>query len=279
MGWTSTADPMENVARTSLVFYTKEEAIAFANKHGWQVASVQEPNPRRTDRQKRFQGYGDKFRWAQEAQEAPPLGAGRAAGRRRRGSRCAGAPGSGWRPLLLGAAAGRRREQAGADRPPPPAPRPLQHQARGRAGPDDAQGPQGGRQDRRQVGDRRCSSRRAGGRGRAGRWLGERQCAASSACGTPRPAAGAAAARSGACGVYIYAWCEALVKEAGILLLPASVYDHPEALARGHFRLGLGRADCVQKLALLRARLVEEAEAEGRSQGGGQAASADGAAG
>lgn len=61
IGWTSTADPMENVARSSLVFYTKEEAVAFATKHGWEVASVQEPNAKRTDRQKRYQSYGDKY--------------------------------------------------------------------------------------------------------------------------------------------------------------------------------------------------------------------------
>ncbi len=29
MGWTSTADPLENVARASLFFYTKEQAIEF----------------------------------------------------------------------------------------------------------------------------------------------------------------------------------------------------------------------------------------------------------
>jgi aspartate/methionine/tyrosine aminotransferase len=62
------------------------------------------------------------------------------------------------------------------------------------------------------------------------------------------------------------AWCEALVRDAGILLLPASVYDHPEAVARGHFRLGLGRADCVEKLALLRAAL-EAGEERGQGEG------------
>lgn len=61
MGWTSTADPLENVARASLLFYTKEEAIAFCQKHGWD-AVVEEPKPRRADRQKRFAGYGDNFR-------------------------------------------------------------------------------------------------------------------------------------------------------------------------------------------------------------------------
>jgi hypothetical protein len=63
MGWTSSADPMENVTRSSMAFNTKEDAIAFAAKHGWEVASVEEPNVRRLDRQKRYQNYGDKFRW------------------------------------------------------------------------------------------------------------------------------------------------------------------------------------------------------------------------
>jgi NADH dehydrogenase (ubiquinone) Fe-S protein 4 len=60
MGWTSTADPLENVARASLFFYTKEEAIAFCNKHGWEPV-VEDPKPRRADRQKRFAGYGENF--------------------------------------------------------------------------------------------------------------------------------------------------------------------------------------------------------------------------
>eukprot|EP00878_Enallax_costatus_P026902 GHUV01028914.1.p2 GENE.GHUV01028914.1~~GHUV01028914.1.p2 ORF type:complete len:140 (+),score=37.17 GHUV01028914.1:283-702(+) len=60
MGWTSTADPMENVARASLSFYTKEEAISFCEKHGWEY-TVQDPHRRRPDRQKRFAGYGENF--------------------------------------------------------------------------------------------------------------------------------------------------------------------------------------------------------------------------
>jgi hypothetical protein len=53
----------------------------------------------------------------------------------------------------------------------------------------------------------------------------------------------------------VEAFCEGLVAEAGILLLPATVYDHPGAVARGHFRLGLGRADFAEKLQLLRQHL------------------------
>lgn len=37
MGWTSTADPLENVGRATLLFHTKEEAIAFCQKHGWEA--------------------------------------------------------------------------------------------------------------------------------------------------------------------------------------------------------------------------------------------------
>eukprot|EP00197_Chlamydomonas_leiostraca_P007128 CAMPEP_0202865094 /NCGR_PEP_ID=MMETSP1391-20130828/5238_1 /ASSEMBLY_ACC=CAM_ASM_000867 /TAXON_ID=1034604 /ORGANISM="Chlamydomonas leiostraca, Strain SAG 11-49" /LENGTH=280 /DNA_ID=CAMNT_0049544891 /DNA_START=38 /DNA_END=882 /DNA_ORIENTATION=+ len=60
MGWTSTADPLENLGRSTLQFYNKEEAIAFAKKHGW-AYSVDEPNQRRTARQKRFAAYGDNY--------------------------------------------------------------------------------------------------------------------------------------------------------------------------------------------------------------------------
>lgn len=61
MGWTSSADPMENVARASLFFFTKEEAVAFCEKNGW-MYTVDEPNQRRTTRQKRYAGYGDNYR-------------------------------------------------------------------------------------------------------------------------------------------------------------------------------------------------------------------------
>uniref|UniRef100_A0A7S0VGQ2 NADH dehydrogenase [ubiquinone] iron-sulfur protein 4, mitochondrial n=1 Tax=Polytomella parva TaxID=51329 RepID=A0A7S0VGQ2_9CHLO len=60
MGWTSTADPLENVGRSTLLFYTKEEAAAFCAKHGWEYV-VDEPNPRNHIRQKRYLGYGDNY--------------------------------------------------------------------------------------------------------------------------------------------------------------------------------------------------------------------------
>ena len=46
-------------------------------------------------------------------------------------------------------------------------------------------------------------------------------------------------------------WCEALVEQAGVLLLPAGVVDHDSSAKRGHFRLGLGRTDfskCLEHL-------------------------------
>ncbi|WIA36279.1 hypothetical protein OEZ86_007605 [Tetradesmus obliquus] len=60
MGWTSTADPLENVSRAALQFYTKEEAVEFARKYGWE-ATVEDPQQRNPIRQKRFAGYGDNF--------------------------------------------------------------------------------------------------------------------------------------------------------------------------------------------------------------------------
>lgn len=58
MGWTSTADPLENVARASLFFYSKEEAADFCTKHGWEY-SIDLPNERKTARTKRFNAYGE----------------------------------------------------------------------------------------------------------------------------------------------------------------------------------------------------------------------------
>ncbi|KAG1668954.1 hypothetical protein FOA52_000998 [Chlamydomonas sp. UWO 241] len=60
MGWTSTADPLENVGRASLFFYTKEEAMAFCEKHGWEF-TVDMPAEKSNLRQKRFNAYGDNF--------------------------------------------------------------------------------------------------------------------------------------------------------------------------------------------------------------------------
>lgn len=59
-GWNSTADPLENVGRSSLFFYTRDQAVAYAQKAGWEY-EVAEPNLPRKDRQRRFAGYGDNF--------------------------------------------------------------------------------------------------------------------------------------------------------------------------------------------------------------------------
>jgi ETC complex I subunit conserved region len=61
IGWTSTGDPMEHVARSALNFHSKEEAVAFAEKQGF-TPVVREPQRRRPDRLKRYAGYGDNFR-------------------------------------------------------------------------------------------------------------------------------------------------------------------------------------------------------------------------
>jgi ETC complex I subunit conserved region len=61
IGWTSTGDPMEHVARSALNFRSKEEAVAFAEKQGFNPV-VREPQRRRPDRLKRYAGYGDNFR-------------------------------------------------------------------------------------------------------------------------------------------------------------------------------------------------------------------------
>ena len=35
IGWTSTADPLDNVGRATLNFHTQADAEAFCQKHGW----------------------------------------------------------------------------------------------------------------------------------------------------------------------------------------------------------------------------------------------------
>ena len=68
MGWTSTADALDQVARSALQFGTKEDAIAFCKKHGWEYA-VREPQMRRTSRSRRYAGYGDNFRYVHKHDE------------------------------------------------------------------------------------------------------------------------------------------------------------------------------------------------------------------
>ena len=45
-------------------------------------------------------------------------------------------------------------------------------------------------------------------------------------------------------------YCARLLKATGVLLLPATLYDHETSIDAGHFRLGLGRrnfAECIGK--------------------------------
>lgn len=61
MGWTSTADQLDHVARSAMQFWTKEDCIRFAEKHGW-AYEVRDPELRSLIRSKRYPGYGDNFR-------------------------------------------------------------------------------------------------------------------------------------------------------------------------------------------------------------------------
>ncbi|CAL8465212.1 g4747 [Coccomyxa elongata] len=52
-------------------------------------------------------------------------------------------------------------------------------------------------------------------------------------------------------GEAVEAFCERLVAKCGVLLLPATVYDHAQSVAEGRFRLGLGRlnfGECLRHL-------------------------------
>lgn len=60
MGWVSTGDPMASVGRAALTFDTKDAAMAFCKKYGWEYEIV-EPNESSKKRPARFQGYGDNF--------------------------------------------------------------------------------------------------------------------------------------------------------------------------------------------------------------------------
>ena len=60
MGWTSTADPYENVGRAGMSFDSAEAARAFCEKHGWRY-TVKEGLPSARLRPARFFQYGDNF--------------------------------------------------------------------------------------------------------------------------------------------------------------------------------------------------------------------------
>jgi NADH dehydrogenase (ubiquinone) Fe-S protein 4 len=60
MGWTSTADPLENVGRAALAFDTEASARAFCERHGWRY-SVKQPALSLKARPKHRLQYGDNF--------------------------------------------------------------------------------------------------------------------------------------------------------------------------------------------------------------------------
>merc|ERR1712003_447987 len=70
MGWTSTADSLENVGRMTMAFDSKESAIRFADKNGWSY-KVREPQLSPRIRTKRFNEYGDNF---STKRGGPPVG-------------------------------------------------------------------------------------------------------------------------------------------------------------------------------------------------------------
>ena len=60
MGWTSTADPLENVGRAALSFDTRDAALAFCARHGWRATVKPSPLSLK-QRPQRFRQYGDNF--------------------------------------------------------------------------------------------------------------------------------------------------------------------------------------------------------------------------
>jgi aspartate/methionine/tyrosine aminotransferase len=52
----------------------------------------------------------------------------------------------------------------------------------------------------------------------------------------------------------VEAFCDALVTQAGVLLLPGTLFDHPG----DHFRIGFGRANMPEALERLEAFLEVE---------------------
>ena len=87
--------------------------------------------------------------------------------------------------------------------------------------------------------------------------------------GWRRPAAGTVAFPRLATGEPIEAWCTQLVEEAGVLLMPASVYGQPESTAEGRFRIGFGRASMPDVLQHLEAWLQQRYPAEPPAAAGG----------
>jgi NADH dehydrogenase (ubiquinone) Fe-S protein 4 len=66
MGWTSSADSLEQAAEAHLLFQSRDAAAAFCRRNGWGY-EIAEEKPTRKERPKRFLGYGDNFRRAAAA--------------------------------------------------------------------------------------------------------------------------------------------------------------------------------------------------------------------
>lgn len=77
-----------------------------------------------------------------------------------------------------------------------------------------------------------------------------------------RPAAGTVAFPRLTTGEPIEAWCSQLVEEAGVLLMPSTVYGQPACAREGRFRLGFGRANMPEVLGHLEAWLATRYPAE-----------------
>ncbi|GFP78894.1 NADH dehydrogenase [ubiquinone] iron-sulfur protein 4 mitochondrial [Phtheirospermum japonicum] len=58
MGWTSTGDPYANVGDAALGFDSKEAAISFAERHGWDYTVKKHHTPLL-----KVKSYADNFKW------------------------------------------------------------------------------------------------------------------------------------------------------------------------------------------------------------------------
>jgi len=58
MGWTSTADPLSSVGDAAMSFESKEDAVHFAKKYGWEYQVI-EPK----EAKEKVKAYADNFKW------------------------------------------------------------------------------------------------------------------------------------------------------------------------------------------------------------------------
>lgn len=69
IGWTSSADSLEQAAEQHLYFKSLESAMAFCHRQGW-AYDVAGEKAIGKQRPKRFLGYGDNFRRAMLSKDA-----------------------------------------------------------------------------------------------------------------------------------------------------------------------------------------------------------------